>query len=377
MRFRPPILILLAVVGFAGALAMVVRGNQEVKPMPPVSEPAKAPYANFVAGAGLVEPAGENIAIGTQLSGVVMEVPAKPGDRVKAGDLLFRLDDRAQRAALASARQETRVAQANAASAEGEVERLEAMPRAEEVAPRRAALALAESQLADAKDQLATLAAVNDARAVPRQDIDRKRFAVAGAQEVVSRAKADLELALAGAWAPDLTLARVKARAAAAQVESARAREDAAQVEIERLAVRAPADAEVLRVNVRAGEYAQAFVPQSTTGALMVVGDTRTLHVRVDVDENDAWKVARGGAKARAFARGNSSLAADLSFVRVEPLVIPKRSLTGDSTERVDTRVLQVIFAFDPKDLPVYVGQQMDVYIEAGNPQGASAAPAH
>jgi hypothetical protein len=27
--------------------------------------------------------------------------------------------------------------------------------------------------------------------------------------------------------------------------------------------------------------------------------------------------------------------------------------------------VLQVLYAFDPKDLPVYVGQQMDVYISA------------
>ncbi|MFN9739877.1 MAG: hypothetical protein ACK59R_15320, partial [Pseudomonadota bacterium] len=52
-------------------------------------------------------------------------------------------------------------------------------------------------------------------------------------------------------------------------------------------------------------------------------------------------------------------------FVRFEPLVIPKRSLTGNSAERVDTRVLQVVFAFPREKLPVYVGQQMDVMIEA------------
>jgi len=44
---------------------------------------------------------------------------------------------------------------------------------------------------------------------------------------------------------------------------------------------------------------------------------------------------------------------------------VPKRSLTGDSTERVDTRVLQVLYRFDRGDLPVYVGQQMDVFVEA------------
>jgi len=54
--------------------------------------------------------------------------------------------------------------------------------------------------------------------------------------------------------------------------------------------------------------------------------------------------------------------------------VLPKRSLTGDSQERVDTRVLQVIFAFDPGSMPVFVGQQVDVYIEDGS-QASTAAP--
>jgi len=55
-----------------------------------------------------------------------------------------------------------------------------------------------------------------------------------------------------------------------------------------------------------------------------------------------------------------------LEFVRVEPYVIPKMSLTGASTERVDTRVLQVIFSMKkPTSPPVYVGQQVDVFIDA------------
>ncbi len=44
---------------------------------------------------------------------------------------------------------------------------------------------------------------------------------------------------------------------------------------------------------------------------------------------------------------------------------MPKKSLTGDSTERVDTRVLQVIYRIRDENTPVYVGQQMDIYIEA------------
>jgi hypothetical protein len=69
--------------------------------------------------------------------------------------------------------------------------------------------------------------------------------------------------------------------------------------------------------------------------------------------------------------RGNRDLKTALEFVRVEPYVLPKRSLTGESTERVDTRVLQVLYAFDPRGFPVYVGQQMDVFVEAAPREAA------
>jgi hypothetical protein len=44
--------------------------------------------------------------------------------------------------------------------------------------------------------------------------------------------------------------------------------------------------------------------------------------------------------------------------------VVPKKNLTGDATERVDTRVLQVIYALN-SGAPVYAGQQMDIFIES------------
>jgi len=62
-----------------------------------------------------------------------------------------------------------------------------------------------------------------------------------------------------------------------------------------------------------------------------------------------------------------------LKLVWVEPYVVPKKSLTGDSTERVDTRVLQALYSFDRASLPAYVGQQMDVFIEA--PDTGSGQP--
>jgi hypothetical protein len=64
--------------------------------------------------------------------------------------------------------------------------------------------------------------------------------------------------------------------------------------------------------------------------------------------------------------RGNRDIRFPLAFVRIEPYVLAKRSLTGDIAERVDTRVLELVYSFDPDGLPVYIGQQVDVFIEAG-----------
>jgi hypothetical protein len=98
----------------------------------------------------------------------------------------------------------------------------------------------------------------------------------------------------------------------------------------------------------------------------------KPLNIRVDVDENEAWRV-RSDASAVATVRGNANLKTALTFVRFEPFVLPKKSLTGDSTERVDTRVLQVIYRVEDDQLPLFVGQQMDVFIEAPAPEKLAA----
>ena len=104
----------------------------------------------------------------------------------------------------------------------------------------------------------------------------------------------------------------------------------------------------------------------------MVIGDLSTMHVRVDIDENDAWRVA-AGAPASATLRGNPTISVPLTFVRFEPFVIPKRSLTGESSERVDTRVLQVIYRLVERNPTFFVGQLMDVFIQGGDSTTSTA----
>ena len=152
------------------------------------------------------------------------------------------------------------------------------------------------------------------------------------------------------------------------------------ETNLDRLTVQAPIDGQVLQVNIRLGEYAPTGVLDTP---LMMIGSVNRLNIRVDIDENDAWRF-QPGAPARAYLRGNRDLSVALRFEYVEPYVVPKRSLTGASSERVDTRVLQVVYSFENGVIPAYIGQQVDVFIDAppvgpaqssDTPQTGSPAP--
>jgi len=214
--------------------------------------------------------------------------------------------------------------------------------------------------LADAEVQMKLIESVTDKRAVREEDVQRRRLAYKAAQARVAEAEAQLALLKAGAWAPDIAVAR-------SEVAQAEAQFKLVETNIDRLTMRAPVDGVILQSNVRLGQFAQTGL---LAAPLMLFGSVSPLHVRVDVDEHDAWRV-REGAPAVGSPRGNGSQKIPLDFVRFEPYVIPKKSLTGDSTERVDTRVLQVIYRVKDQNAPLYVGQQMDVYIEAVVPSSA------
>lgn len=337
----------LAVIGLIFGIMITIQGRQHNPPAPPVVDPPTSPYKTFVAGAGLIEANTENIAIGTPVPGIVEQVLTTVGSEVKAGDALFIIDSRDQQAAL-------RVQEASLETARQQLARAQALPRPEDVPPLEAEVRAAEAQLADLQNQYDVVSALKDNRAISREEVARRKYAVESQVARVAQVQAQLEELKAGVWDPDLEVLK-------SELLSAEARVAQVQSEIDRRTIRATVDGRILQVNVRPGEYAPGG---SLDTPLMTLGNIHPLHIRVDVDENDAWRV-RANAKATAFVRGNTSISSELKFVRIEPYVVPKRSLTGDSFERVDTRVLKVIYSFEAGELPIYVGQQMDVYIEA------------
>lgn len=312
LNFSRHVLPAVAVVAIIVSLVLVFRSQPDRTLAQPVTTPATNPAANrpTVAGAGVIEPSSELIEIAALVPGVVDRLYVEPGQRVAAGAPLFSVDSREARAAVAEA--EARLARS------------------------RQNIAAARTSLGVARRQYALYQSAGDPRAVSRQEVITSGGTVEDASARVAVAQAE-------------------AREAQTQLEAAR-------VTLARHTVRAPRSATVLQVRTRPGEYANAG--PNAGDPLIAMGVTEPLHVRVDIDENEIERVALG-RPAVISPRGAASQRTQVTFVRAEPLVVPKRSLTNAATERVDVRVLQLIYALPGTDHGYFVGQQVDGFVPA------------
>jgi multidrug resistance efflux pump len=350
-RFSKYLLPLLAAGMLALAVYHVVESAQYLPtPSPPV-EPPQTIFSKTVGGAGIVEAWTENIAIGAPLPGVVWEVYVpveKVGQTVKKGDPLFLVDNRPLLATL-------KYNQANLQAARTQLAKLEAQPRPEEIPPSEAKVRVAEANVSLQQDLAERARRLRPSGALAVEDVNQRLLTLDMARQQLAQAKAEDALLKSGAWKMDKDIAAANVALAEAQVRQT-------ETDLDRVLVRAPRDGAILQVNVREGEYVGTPPGQ----ALMLLGAiNEKVHVRVDINEHDIPRF-RKGAAAQASPRGTPGIVYPLRFERVEPYVVPKKSLTGDNTERVDTRVLQVIYALETKDRPIYVGQQMDVFVDAG-----------
>lgn len=316
----------------AVAVASIVRTQPQRSTEPPPLDPPQSRYLERVAAAGLVEPCSENLSLGAHLSGIVDTVWVQVGQDVRRGQPLVTLDTRALDAA--------RIEQSSVLEL-----------RRAEVETAKARSQRAAAALAEARQFLRYAESVSDPGSISVEELTRRRTAVEIASAELATAEAGVVAAEASVRAAESGLARIT-------------------TDLARSTVTAPIDGRILQLRIRPGEFAAAGPGNPPW---LVLGDVSRLHVRVDIDEHEAWRF-RPGAAAVAQVRGNARQEVTLEFVRLEPLVIPKQSLTGSSTERVDTRVLQALYRVEPGPVPLFVGQQMDVFIESAPPL-AGVAP--
>ena len=327
--------------------------QREIPHTPPPIAPTSSPYVNRVAGAGLIEAATENIYIGTQLPGIVDRVLVKVGQRVQSGDPLFELDTRQIQSQILA--QEARLA-----SSRAELAKLEQLPRPEDIPPIVAQRQESEALVLQWEDEYRRQERLSKDKATTDSSLVASRQKLAGARAQVDRMKAEEARLRAGAWEADkvISMAAVKlAEAEVVQLKTLLQRHLACTPKL--IDAAGAVEMEVLQVNVRPGES----VDTTSGKALIMLGDVRRKHVRVDIDEHDVTRFRSDGA-ATGVLRGDGERKFPLKFVRLEPFVVPKKSLTGDNTERVDTRVLQVLYEVTSGAETLYIGQQMDVFIE-------------
>jgi len=352
---------------FAASLAGILAGiataiffSIKTPALPPAFSPAVNPFRNAIYAEGIVESAqasGENTNLYPEVAGTVKEILVSEGEQVKAGDLLLRLDDSVQRATTEQLASQTKAAKAL-------LDELKAQPRKETLDVADAQVTAAEASLKTAQEtyQKDLAAYQMDPRTVSRDALDSAANATNVASANLDVARKQYTLIKAGAWIYDIQNQE-------RQVMALEQSHSSASALLGKYTLRAPRDGVVLSINTTAGNYAspQGAYNAYTQGAdpVITLGTTPTqLNVRCYVDEILVPRLSLGPkVRAQMSIRG-SNVKLPMQFVRVQPFVSPKIELADQRQERVDVRVLPVIFTIArPANINLFPGELVDVYI--------------
>lgn len=359
---RNRVIFVVSGIGLLLALVSAFIFSRQPAAQPPLFKPAANPYARGIYSNGMIESdqaQGANINIYPEVSGPITQVLVAEGQSVRKGDPLVAIDDSVQRAA-----SEQQRAQAEAASST--LRELRAQPRRESLAVAVAQVENAKASLKSAQDQLAKLqhAYDMDAKSISEDALDNAKNAARVAATSLQVVEKQYALTKAGAWVYDIQGGE---RTATALWKSY----SASAALLAKYTIRAPCDGVILALRSGVGSYvsSQGAYDSYTQGfgPLIVMGlPQQHLQVRAYIDEILVHELPDPSRiTAEMFIRGTTDHL-PLTFVRVQPYISPKIELADARQERVDLRVLPVIFRFqNPRNLNLYPGQMVDVYVGA------------
>jgi HlyD family secretion protein len=354
-------LFILAGLGALAGIASAIYYSQRNKPESPVYAPAQNPYLRGIYANGVIQSNQENgqdTALFAEVSGTVTQVFVKEGQSVAAGQPLLQVDDRIQRAAVEQLK-------AQAAASRVALAGLKAQPRPEVLAVASAQVDAATAELKTVQDELDKQERIysTDPGLISRETLDSATNAVKVAQANLEVARRQYQQVKAGAWRYDIDNQTQTAAALAKSYE-------AAEALLSKYTIRAPVSGTVLSIQTAVGSYVSGqgtydtIVQANSPLIVMGAGNDKELTVRCYVDEILIQRLNLSATTpARMLVRG-TDVSVPLSFVRVQPYVSPKIELSNERAERVDLRVLPVIFkVVRPENVKLYPGQLVDVYI--------------
>ncbi|MEQ1885818.1 MAG: HlyD family efflux transporter periplasmic adaptor subunit [Bryobacteraceae bacterium] len=328
-------------------LGGVVMQQRTLAKAGPEAEPKSvgpAENIRYVVAAGRVEPASEEITIGSELDGKLQSVPVEEGDTVRRGQVVGVLDNGHFAARIEIAKSDVR-------EREAALERLRNGERVE--VKREAAAAVREAE-----------AAVEQARAErERREMLLRRGAISKAEfEVGDRdfrtAEARLDAVRERKNVADQQTRPEDIRRAEAELDRAKANVSEAEAMYAKTLLRSPVNGRVLRKYRKAGESVSA----NGSTPVLALGDLSTLRVRVDVDETDVARL-HVGQKAYVTAEAYGEKHFTGQVVRIGQALGRKNVRTDEPSERVDKKILETLVELDKgQNLPV--GLRVDAYLE-------------
>lgn len=304
-------LLILAITGILWSIQFSFStGTDKIAPSNSLTVPPTSPFEHNIFGIGFVEASSRNINIGSCSPGIVSKVLVNEGINVSKNDVLFILDQRTHIIEIQNKQNTLNVA--------------------------KSALALSQVELAYHQDSLNRGQGLKSGRSISEEELKKRHFAV-------EKAKADI---------------KIKEN----MVSQAETSLQIAEIAFEKTFVKSPIDGVVLKVRISPGEFINGNEQENDSPILL--GKVDPLFVRVQIDESDIWRFDKT-LKAFAFFRSNKTTKISLSFIRLEPYVHGKRNIKGTGNELVDTRIIEIIYKIDPDIDNLYVGQQLDIFIES------------
>jgi HlyD family secretion protein len=362
MRYK--LLFGLAFLGIVSGCVASYLFSIEKPAQPPVFQPAADPYPQGIYAEGIIESdqsSGSNISVYPEVPGTVKQILVSEGQAVHKGQPLLLIDDSIQRAA-------TEQQQSQAQAALSLLEELKAEPRQENLDVAAAQVQAAQATLKTADDQLQKqqTAYEMNPRSISKDALDSAINAAAVAKANLAVAKRQYDLTKAGAWIYDV-------KNQERQYESLEKSYMASNALLSKYTLKAPADGTVLAISPAVGSfispqgsydsYAQGMAPVMTLG-----GPKSALNVRCYVDEILVPRLPDASRMKGQMSVRGSNAKFSLEFVRTQPFVSPKIELSNQRLERVDVRVLPIIFRIQkPQNVNLYPGELVDVYIASGD----------
>lgn len=314
---------------------IAIKPEQAVATIQQVNSP---PFQTYITGTGVVEPASGEIIVSPPFRRTVEKINISVNDQVKKGDILFELYNQDLKSNLIIRQKKYEESLSN-------LNKLKALPREEDLI-----IALENLKRAQAVFNQSVIEyrlRMRCARSNAEKCILLYKYQQAESEYLAAQAQFDK--VSSGAWQPELKIAQDF-------VEQAKADMEAMEVEIERTYIRSPIDGTVLQVQIRQGEISD---PNKTA---VILGNIDELYLKVAIDQFNISRFQPGDA-AVAFKRGDTKTEFPLKFLYIEPVMTPKKYLTNELQEKVDTQVLEVFYRIEKNNSHLIIGEEMDVYI--------------